>query len=96
MSTIVSQISSIVDQAEKFRNAYFFSPPQCASMRRSYEAYNSRPEITWTDGKDTFTASFEVSCSCRNVYAAGHYTRNGKKTTLLAVKNSLKRLSAAH
>jgi hypothetical protein len=36
-------IQDIVDQADKLRNAYFFQPPQNASGRRSYEAYNSRP-----------------------------------------------------
>lgn len=92
--TISNQILDIIDQAEKFRNAYFFTPPAGAKMRRSYERYNSRDEITWQDGKDTFSAAFDVTCSCSNVYAKGRYTRNGKKTTLTAIKNSYKRMAA--
>lgn len=91
---ISTQILDIINQAEKFRSAYFFTPPAGAKMRRSYERYNSRDEITWQDGKDVFTAAFDVTCSCSNVYAKGHYTRNGKKTTLTAIKNSYKRMAA--
>lgn len=94
-SEIISALRDLVDLAESMRNAYFFTPPCNASGRRSYEARHSVPEITWTDGKDTFSASFTTSCSCANVYASGCYTRNGKKTTLTAVRNSLKRLEAA-
>jgi hypothetical protein len=36
-----------------------------------------------------------VQCSCANVYVTTTYTRDGKKTTLTAVKNSLRRLQAA-
>lgn len=91
--TIATQIADIIAQAEKFRNTYFFTPPGSAGMRRSYERYNSRSEITWQDGKDTFTAAFDVSCSCRNVYAKGRYTRNGRPTTLTAIKNSCRRMA---
>ena len=91
MST-VNQIESIVDQADKFRNSYFFAPPTKAADRRNYESYNSRPEVKWIDSGNTYTAEFRVSCSCRNVYARGIYTKNGKKTNLTAIRNSLKRI----
>ena len=41
---------------------------------------------------DTYTARFVYEESYNNVYAYGVYTRNGKKTTLKAIKNSLKRM----
>ena len=91
MST-VNQIESIVDQADKFRNSYFFAPPTKAADRRNYESYNSRPEVTWMESGDTYTAEFRVGCSCHNVYARGIYTKNGKKTNLTAIRNSLKRI----
>ena len=87
-------IRDIIAQAEKMRNAYFWSPPQNAAGRRNYEQYNSREKIEWVDGRDTYTAEYIVDCSCRNIYAHGEYTKNGKKTTLTAIKNSLKRLEA--
>lgn len=89
---IISKLQAIINEAERMRSAYFFTPPTNASARRSYEQYHSHDEIQWQDGKDVFTARFTVSCSCHNVYAQGVYTRNGQKTTLTAVKNSLKRL----
>ena len=96
MENTINQIKSIIDVAEKMRNAYFFKSPDTAGFRRSYERKYSRPEITWNDGKDIYTAAYSVSCSCRNVYAYGTYTKNGKKTTLTAIKNSLKRLESAN
>lgn len=92
MATI-NEIRDIIATAEKFKNAYFWAPPSGASARRSYERYHSRPEITWTEGGHTYTAAYTVSCSCKNVYAYGTYTKDGQKTTLTAIRNSLKRLS---
>lgn len=90
----ITGIRQILEEAERMKNAYFFSPPQSAGERRNYEKFHSCPEITWTESGHIFTASFSVSCSCRNVYAAGDYTKDGKKTTLTAIRNSYKRLTA--
>ena len=92
--TIVNQIENLIATAEKFRNSYFWNPPSSAGGRRSYEKYHSIPEFCWQEGGHEYTASYTVSCSCRNIYASGSYTKDGKKTTLTAIKNSLKRLSA--
>ena len=89
------KIWAIIEEAENMRGAYFFLPPTNAGGRRSYEKYHSHGPITWQDGKDTYTAEFSVKCSCSNVYASGTYTKNGKKTTLTAVKNSYYRLKQA-
>lgn len=88
-------IESIVEEAHRMKNAYFFSPPSSAGFRRSYEREHSHGTVCWEEGGHEYTASYEVSCSCRNVYAYGHYTRDGKKTTLTAIKNSLARLKKA-
>ena len=92
---IIASLESIIDAAEYMKNAYFFTPPTNASGRRAYEKRWTRPEIEWTEGGHTYTAAYTVSCSCRNVYAVGTYTRDGKKTTLTAIRNSLHRLQAA-
>lgn len=94
MENTITAIERVVNAAATMKNAYFFNPPKSAGGRRSYEKYHSAPRVEWTDGKDEFSAEFVVSCSCNNVYAYGEYFRNGKKTTLTAVKNSLKRLKA--
>ena len=92
--TTVESIRDIISQAEKFRSVYFWRPEGSAGGRRSMERRESRPEIQWQDGKDTYTAAFEVSCTCSHTEARGIYTKNGKKTTLTAVRNSLKRLES--
>ena len=89
---ITAKIEAIINEAESMKNCYFWNSPTTASARRSYEKKLTHEEINWTDGKDTYTAEFVVTCSCKNIYAHGHYTKNGNKTTLTAIKNSLKRL----
>lgn len=91
---IISNINRIIATAEGFKNAYFWSPPGSASGRRSYERKHSIPEVSWNDGKHKYTARYDVTCSCHNIYAKGTYTRDGNKTTLTAIKNSLKRLES--
>ena len=89
---ITAKIEAIINEAENMKNCYFWNSPATASARRSYEEKHTHEEISWIDGKDTYTAKFVVTCSCKNIYAQGHYTKNGNKTTLTAIKNSLKRL----
>ena len=89
---IVAKIEALVKDAETMKNSYFWNSPSTASARRSYEKKLTHEEISWTDGNDTYTAEFVVTCSCKNIYAQGRYTKNGSKTTLTAIKNSLKRL----
>lgn len=88
------QLRILIDTAERFRNAYFWSSPSSASSRRYYEQKNSIPEFTWEEGGHSYSAEYTVNCSARNVYAQGRYTKDGKKTTLLAIKNSYERIIA--
>ena len=96
MKNTINQIKSIIEVAEKMKKSYFFQSPNSANSRRSYEKYYSRDIVAWKDGNDCYTAAYSVSCSCKNVYTHGIYTKNGKKTTLTAIKNSLKRLESAN
>lgn len=88
----INKIGEIIDAAEKYKNAYFFNPPASASSRRWLEKKYNFPEIEWKDGDDTYTASFSLECSCRNIYTFPYYTKNGKTTNLTAIRNSYKRL----
>ena len=94
MTETIKKINEIITEAAAMKGCYFWQSPGSAGARRSYEKKHSHDEITWTDGKDTYTAEYSVRCSCSNIYATGTYTKNGKKTTLLAIKNSLKRLES--
>lgn len=96
MSTkeIISALESIIATAEKFKGAYFFTPPGNANGRRSYEEYYSIPFFAFEYNGVEYTCEYRISCSCRNVYAKGIYTRNENKTTLTAIKNVLKKMKA--
>lgn len=91
---ILTKIDNLIDEAERMRSAYYFKPPRYANMRRRYEEKHSIDVFSWTDGADVYEAEFSVSCSCRNVYAKGCYSKNGKTTTLKAIKSSYARLKA--
>lgn len=95
MESIIESIREIIREADHMKNAYFWAPPCHASERRAYEKKHSHSVVTWTENGNEFTAEYTVTCNCHNVYAFGTYTRNGNKTTLTAIKNSFKRLSAA-
>ena len=94
-SNVVATVAGIVETAERFRSAYLWTPPKYASSRRYMERENTYREVAWTEGGRTYTARYDVSCSCNNVYASGTYTRDGEITNLTAIRNSLKRMQAA-
>lgn len=65
------------------------------AVRKQGDIMNKKHNIEpfeWSESGDTYTARFVYEESCNNVYAYGVYTRDGKKTTLTAIKNSLKRM----
>ena len=85
-------LKHLVEMADHYRYAFYMTPPSSAAGRRSEERRGTVPELTWTEGGHKYTACYKVTCSCVHVYANGYYTRDGKKTNLTAIKNSLKRL----
>lgn len=89
---LINAIEAVVDTATYMRNAYFFNPPQSSGARRWYEEKHSAEFVKWEEDGNVYTAEFVTECSCKHVYACGYYTKNGKKTTLTAIKNSLERL----
>lgn len=91
----INKINDVIWTAEKFKNAYFLGSVGNAYNRRRTEEKNSIDYFEWQDGKDVYSAEYTVSCSCKHTYASGSYTKNGNKTNLTAIKNSLKRLEAA-
>jgi hypothetical protein len=91
---IIQALRGIVTEADSMKNAYFFTPPAGAGGRRAYEKKHSHATIEWEEGGHAYSAAYTVRCSCKNVYTDGAYTRDGKKTTLTAIKNSLRRMEA--
>ena len=93
-SETIVQLKYLVEIAEHYRYAYYMNPSSLAAGRRMEEKRGTVPEFTWTEGGHKYTACYKVKCSCSYVYANGYYTRDGKKTNLTAIKNSLARLEA--
>lgn len=96
MNETLNKIEKLIATAEKFRSSYFWKAPASASERRSFEKRYSIPSFRWEEGGHTYAAFFAVSCSTQNVYAKGEYYRDGKKTTLTAIRNSLRRMMDAN
>ena len=88
----INEVENLITTADKFRSSFFWTPPATATARRSYEKRYSIPAFRWEEGGHSYAASFSVSCSVRNIYAKGEYYRDGKKTTLTAIRNSLRRM----
>lgn len=95
MDETLNKIEQLIATAEKFRSSYLWKGPTSASARRSYEKRYSIPAFRWEEGGHSYAASFGVSCSTQNVYAKGEYYRDGKKTTLTAIRNSFRRMRGA-
>ncbi len=89
---IIDKIEDLIQMVDKCKGSYFWRPASSSSTRRWNESNRAIPEFSWTEGGNKYTAEFVYRESCHNVYAYGVYTRNGKKTTLTAIKNSLERL----
>lgn len=90
----IHQIRALIAVADHYRNAVFMTPSATAGGRRYEERLGTVPYFEWEEGGHKYTVCYEVTCSCTHVYARGYYTRDGKKTTLTAIKNSMKRLEA--
>ena len=91
----VAAVAAIVSEAEICKNAYFWSPGGSASTRRWNESRHCQPRVEWTEGGHTYAAAYHYRETCSCVYASGEYYRDGVKTTLTAVRNSLKRMQSA-
>lgn len=91
---IIKAVEAIVEEAAAMKNAYFWTPAGNAGSRRWYEKQHSHDLVEWDESGHHYSAEYTVSCSCKNIYAYGTYTKDGNKTTLTTIKNSLKRMKA--
>ncbi|MBP5673270.1 MAG: hypothetical protein J6X49_12845 [Victivallales bacterium] len=48
---------------------------------------NTCPEIVWQIGKQTYSAEYRIDSNSHGYLSYGIYTKNGKKTTLTAIKS---------
>ena len=88
----LNAIKRIIDEADNMRKTFFTTPPFFASERRIYEKKHSHGLITWAENGHNYSAELCVTCSGRNIYAKGNYTKDGEKTNLTTIKNSYGRM----
>ncbi len=81
-----SLLNDVIEQHEKFKNSYFWSPPQGASSRRSYEKKFSREPIKFQFQDKLYEIFQEVSCSCKNVYYSFSVRVDDSKKNIRALK----------
>ena len=88
----IHRIRVLISVAERYRYAFYINrtltPEECIKE----EINGTVPYFSWWDGDTKFTACYIVNCKYNHIFAKGYYTRDGKKTNLTAIKNSLKRL----
>ena len=85
MLTKNEAIIKYIRDSERFKNSYFWSPPQNAAGRRYEEKKNS-----WSYSDQELELSVIVNCSCHNYYVTRTARINGKKVTLRDVKKLIK------
>ena len=90
----IHKIRTLISVAEHYRNAIFMPAPRTMNEVIQEEICGTVPYFSWFDGNTKFTACYIVKCKENHIFAKGFYTRDGKKTNLTAIKNSLKRLEA--
>lgn len=64
---LLEEVTRAIDHHERFRNAYFFTPPQSAGERRRYEKRNSITVKFQYDGHE-YIYWCDIYCSCKYVY----------------------------
>lgn len=88
----IHKIHALISVAEHFRNSFYMPVPLTMNEVIQEEISGTVPCFSWWDGNTKFTAFYIVKCKYNHIFAKGFYTRDGKKTNLTAIKNSLKRL----
>lgn len=91
LSEAITTATKMLDHHDRMKNAYFFTPPQSASSRRSYEKYHSM-KVEFEYEGHTYAYESECECSCKNVYFTDGFHYDGKKTTATKVKNALAKM----
>ena len=88
----IHKIRALIAVGEHYRNAFYMPAPLTMNDVIQEEIRGAVPYFSWFDGDTKFTACYIVKVKYNHIFAKGYYTRDGKKTNLTAIKNSLKRL----
>jgi hypothetical protein len=85
----IAKIEAAIEQHERHKNAYFWTPRGNASDRRRTEDQNNYTIKFRHDGHEySYTSS--VRCSCKNYYYSGTFALDGEEKTIRLFKGLLK------
>lgn len=87
----IEKIEELIENCEKLKNAYFWKGGDIARRTYIQDKY-SVPKFSWEENGHTYTAEVKVTCSRQNVYVEKYFTKDEKRTTLRAIKNSYDRM----
>lgn len=65
--SLLEEVSCAINQHDRFKKAYCFTPPNSAGGRRHYEKVNSFCVVFKYDGH-LYKYDCYIHCSCKNVY----------------------------
>ncbi len=80
-----TKINRALENHDKFKDAYFWTPPWNAAARRRMEEENTW-EVKFTNAGITYEYTSDVSCSCKNVYYSGAFFVDGVQKTVRCFK----------
>ena len=89
IKTAITTLETMINESEKYRNSYFWSP-HSTSHGRSYAGFSHSYHVFIGDVQITFESSY--SESCRNCYYQKTIFINDSITTLTTVKTVLDEL----
>jgi len=84
------KIKDRIDNHEKFKGSYFWSPPQKASARCAYENIHSRSPYKFKKAGKVYEITQEVECTCKNIYYKFSVKVDDVKKDIRALKKLIK------
>lgn len=88
----LNAVRDILLQSAKFSRSYWWSSQPTANSRREMERFESRPTVEWDESGHHYTARYDVVCHYSYTEGRGHYTKDGKRTNTIAIRNSANRM----
>lgn len=88
---------SLCRSISRTQGCYFWRGDNGNRAARDWRAQQYEiPEFSWVEAGHTYTAAFSFYQTRNRTIASGSYTKDGKKTTITAIRNSVNRLKEAH
>lgn len=92
LKTKVAEVEHLVERAEYVKYAWFWDGGNGNRSQRESRGEYLSAYAEWEEGGHKYTADLTVTQSRANTFVYRDYYKDGKKTNLTAIKNSLMRM----